>query len=87
MAFGALLEWPQSGIPGRTGSLRDILLNAADAGAGAALILTLAKWNGRKEKGADTRRDAQGVSWSSPGSKYREKGEAVDSQTNRESQP
>lgn len=54
-AFGALLEWAQSTIPGRTGSLSDILLNTA--GAGAALVLMLGKRAGRKEKAADLQGD------------------------------
>lgn len=41
VAFGALMEWCQTKVPGRFGSLYDIALNAAGAGMGllAAIFL------------------------------------------------
>ena len=40
VAFGALMEWCQTKVPGRFGSLYDVVLNAA----GAALGLVAAWW-------------------------------------------
>ena len=45
VGLGAALEWAQTGIPGRFGSLTDILLNAAGSLAGLAAVLFV-PWDG-----------------------------------------
>lgn len=39
IAWGAVLEWSQTGIAGRFGTLSDVLLNAAGAGLGILAAL------------------------------------------------
>ena len=41
VAFGALMEWGQTGVPGRFGSLYDIILNAAGATLGVLASIFL----------------------------------------------
>jgi hypothetical protein len=49
-AFGGLLEWAQAAVPGRTGSVADMLLNAVGALAGLAVVVMLRKRTGREKK-------------------------------------
>jgi VanZ family protein len=39
--FGALMEWCQSWVPGRFGTLLDVALNAAGAGLGLLMAIVL----------------------------------------------
>ena len=52
MVLGLGLEWAQTVIPGRTGSVQDVLLNAAGAAAGVALTAALRPGRGRKAPAA-----------------------------------
>lgn len=41
VAFGAVMEWCQTRVPGRFGALSDVALNAAGAGLGLAAAILL----------------------------------------------
>jgi VanZ family protein len=65
-AFGGLLEWAQAAIPGRMGSVEDMLLNALGALAGLAVVVMLRKRTGREKREPHTKGAAgEGVSGSS----------------------
>ena len=49
-AFGTLLEIAQTLVPGRTGSLTDLLLNAVGVLAGGAVIIRMSPRNRPKEE-------------------------------------
>ena len=51
-AFGGLLECAQAAIPGRFGSLEDVLLNALGAAAAVPVLLGLGWLGGRKKEQA-----------------------------------
>lgn len=58
VAFGALLEWGQSAVPGRTGSVSDALMNTVGVVAGIPLVLMLRKPAGRGKKESDPEGEA-----------------------------
>jgi len=50
-AFGGLLECAQAAIPGRFGSMEDMLLNLAGTVAAVPIMLGLRRLGGRKQQG------------------------------------
>ena len=47
-AYGLALEWAQSAIPGRSGSVSDAMLNGIGAAAGVAAVQCIRVWVARR---------------------------------------